>query len=112
MLVSLQAALGRPLKASFSRLQSAVMSRTSLDLGDPKNIPYANGGLSGEPSVIKRLPENYVMSVHYVSLATIDRNLRKIGMKWSAKRRPKLTPKEAASRLEWTKECENWLFGR
>ena len=66
LLVLLQAALGRPLKTSSSRLQNAVMSTTSLDLGDPKNLPNANGGTSGKRlSAIKSLPEsNYVTSVH------------------------------------------------
>ena len=66
LLVSLQATLGQPLKASFSGLQNVVISRTSLDLGDPKNLPNANGGTSGERlSAIESLPEsNYVMSVH------------------------------------------------
>ena len=48
LLVSLQAALGQLLKTSFSGLQNAVISRTSLDLGDPKNLPNVNGGISGE----------------------------------------------------------------
>ena len=29
-------------------------------------------------------------------------------MKGLAKRRPKLTPEQAAKRLKWAKECENW----
>ena len=36
------------IKASFSGLQNVVISRTSLDLGDPKNLPNANSGTSGE----------------------------------------------------------------
>ena len=48
LFVSLQAALGQPLKASFSGLQNVVISRTSLDLGDPKNLPNVNSGTSGE----------------------------------------------------------------
>ena len=48
LLVSLQVALGQPLKASFSGLQNAVISRASLDLGNPKNLPNANGSTSGE----------------------------------------------------------------
>ena len=48
LLVSSQAALGRPLKTSFSGLQNAVTSTTSLDLGDPNNLPDASGGTSGE----------------------------------------------------------------
>ena len=65
MLVSLQAALGQPLKASFNGLQNVVISRTSQDLGDPKNLPNANGGTLGERlSTTKSLPEsNYMMSV-------------------------------------------------
>ena len=65
-LVSLQAALVQPLKASFTGLQNVVISKTSLDLGDPKNEPNANGGTSGERlSAIKNLPEgSYVASVH------------------------------------------------
>ena len=65
-LVSLQAALGRLLKTSFSRPQNAVMSRTSLDLEGPRSLANANGGPSGERlSVYESLPEsNCVMSVH------------------------------------------------
>ena len=44
-----------------------------------------------------------------VSLATIDRYLRKNGMKWLAERRPKLTPERAAKRPKWAKEHENWI---
>ena len=44
-----------------------------------------------------------------VSLAMIDRYLRKNGMmKWLVKRRPKLTPERADKCLKWVKECENW----
>ena len=45
----------------------------------------------------------------YVSLATIDQYLRKNGMKWLVRRRPKLTPERAAKCLKWAKECENWM---
>ena len=63
LLVSLQDALGRPLKPSFSRLQNAAMS---LELGDPKILLNANGGLSGERlRVTESLFEsNYVTSLH------------------------------------------------
>ena len=46
-----------------------------------------------------------------VSLATIDRYLRKNGMmKWLAKRRLKLTLERAAKHLKWAKECEDWTI--
>ena len=66
LLVSLQAALGQPLKTSFSGLQNAVISRTSLDLGDPKNSPNVNSGISGKRlSIIESLPKsNYVTSMY------------------------------------------------
>ena len=66
LLVPLQAVLGRPSKISFGGLQNAVMSRTSLDLGDPKNLPNANCGPSSERlGVIESLPEsNYVTNEH------------------------------------------------
>ena len=109
LLVSLQAALGRPLKTSFRRRQNAVMSTTSLDLGDPRNLPNVHVSTSSERlSVIISLPEsNYVTSVHL--MCRWRRVIRKNGMmKWLAKRRPKLTPGLAAKRLSWAKECENW----
>ena len=54
LLVSLQAALDQPLKSSFSGLQNAIISRTSLGLGDPKNSP----NVSGERFVVGSLPES------------------------------------------------------
>ena len=65
LLVLSQAALGRPSKTSSSGLQNAVTSTTSLDLGDPRNLPNTNGGTSGERlSAIESLPEsNYATSV-------------------------------------------------
>ena len=44
-----------------------------------------------------------------MSLETVDRYLRKNGMMWLAKRRPKLTPEWAAKYLKWAKERENWM---
>ena len=56
LLVSLQAALGQPLKTSFSRLQNAVISRTSLNLGDPFCSDFLVSSISymAEPGGISR----------------------------------------------------------
>ena len=82
--------IGQSLETAFSRLQNAAISL------DPKNLPNANGGISGERlSVVESLPKYNCVSL--------------IGT--SAKRRPKLTLERAAERLEWAKERENWAAG-
>ena len=67
LLVLLQTALGQLLKTSSSGLQNVVTSTTSLDLGDPKNLPNTNGGTSGERlSAIESLPVTPNKALPYI----------------------------------------------
>ena len=88
LLVSLQAALGNSLKTSFSRLQNAVISRTSLDLGDPEKLTKRE-----RQHISQTIKCNRKLTREQ---ATIDQYLRM--MEWLAKRRPKLTPERTTKR--------------
>ena len=107
LLASLQGPPWSTVKTFFNGLQNAVMSTTSLDLGDPKTLPNANGYKSGKRlSAIESLPESNCVT----SVRLIDQYHRKNGiMKWLAKRRPESTPERAAKRPKWAEEHKNWI---
>ena len=103
LFVSLQAALGQPLETSFSGLTESGRIENLPRSGRPKKLTKRerrhiwrtikrNRRLAREQLHDECAPD--------VSLATIDRYLRKNGMKWLAKRRPILTPDLVANRLK------------
>ena len=103
LFVSLQAALGQPLKTSFSGLTESGRIENLPRSGRPKKLTKRERRHIWR--TIKRNRKFAREQLHDecapdVSLATIDRYLRKNGMKWLAKRRPKLTPEGAAKRLK------------